>query len=149
MTELNLPPLQPKLRRSAEGMEILDLARKKYVALTPEEWVRQHIISWLHNSFGYPMGLAAVEQVVRINGMNKRADIIWYSNNQSPILLVECKAPEVKIDQKTVDQALRYNQVVGAPFVLVSNGLNHYCCQVNHKEERLDFVETIPTYQSS
>lgn len=113
-------------RKGDKHDEILCLVRKKWVALEPEEWVRQHLIYHLSETLGYPMGLMAVEHTLILNDVTKRADLVCFNKDRKPILLAECKAPNITLSQKTLDQAARYNLVLKVPTLLLSNGLNHY-----------------------
>ena len=113
-------------RKGDKHDEILCLVRKKWVALEPEEWVRQHLIYHLSENLGYPMGLMAVEHTLILNDVTKRADLVCFNKDRKPILLAECKAPKITLSQKTLDQAARYNLVLKVPTLLLSNGLNHY-----------------------
>lgn len=124
--ELNLPSYSFKLKRVGEHTQIYDDIRRKWLVCTPEEWVRQHVVKWLE-SRGYPQSLTAVEHALKLNGMTKRADVVVFGRNGKPFLLVECKAPEVKVNQQVLDQAARYNLTLGVPFLLLTNGLQHYC----------------------
>mgnify|MGYP004444610145 CR=1 FL=1 len=127
MQPLNLPPCQLTLR---EG-EVLDIVRKRYVALTPEEWVRQHVIHALHHTLGYPLELMQVEGAITLNGMTRRCDIVVYDKRVQPWMIVECKQPEVPITQKVLDQACRYNRVLQVPYLYLTNGLNHLVLKDN------------------
>ncbi len=141
LPRLSLPPFHPQLR---DG-EIFDPLRRKFVALTPEEWVRQWFTSYLHSSLGYPAGLMANEVSLRLNGTLRRCDTIVYSRTgMKPLMVVEYKAPAVAITQKVFDQIARYNMVVGARWLVVSNGLNHYCCEITPPTYR--FHPAIPRY---
>ena len=122
--ELNFPEFSLSIRQNSSGGEIFDIIRKQYVALTPEEWVRQHCVHLLANT--YPKELIAVEGNIKVNGMNKRFDILVYDKNLKPFLLVECKRTEVEITQKTIDQVLAYNHTLNAPNVFLTNGLSHF-----------------------
>lgn len=114
--------------------------------IQPEEWVRQHVIWQLVNEKKYPKSLIAVEQKIVVNGLTKRIDIVIYNKNGSIFLLVECKAPEIKISQSTFDQIARYNLKLNALFLMVTNGLSHYYCQIDHENENYRFLENIPDY---
>lgn len=123
-TKLNFPEFPLSIRQTSSGEEIFDIIRKQYVALTPEEWVRQHCLHLLANT--YPKELIAVEGNIKVNGMNKRFDILVYDKNLKPFLLIECKRTEVEITQKTIDQALAYNHTLNTPNVFLTNGLSHF-----------------------
>lgn len=116
------------------------------MSLTPEEWVRQHLINFMVNVYRYPLSLMAVEKVVKVNCLSQRADIVVYNRNGSPWLLAECKAPEVKVNQDTFYQAARYNSTLQVPYYFLSNGLSHYCLQFSNGE--FQFMEALPTYEN-
>lgn len=120
--------------------------RKKYVALTPEEWVRQHLLQYMMIEKGYPAGLLSVEKKIILNGLTKRTDVVAYTKDARPLLLAECKAPEVKIDQHVFDQAARYNMILGVQFYVLSNGFDTYCCRIDHERHGYDFLPEIPPY---
>lgn len=123
---LNFPRPTLVARKGEKHDEILCLVRKKWVALEPEEWVRQHLIYHLSENLGYPMGLMAVEHTLILNDVAKRADLVCFNKDRKPVLLAECKAPNIALSQKTLDQAARYNLVLKVPTLLLTNGLNHY-----------------------
>lgn len=143
MRTLNLPPYSYNINHKNE---IFDRVRKKFVALTPEEWVRQHLINYLITEKQFPASLLAVEKSLKLNHLIKRADIVVYSKNGRALLLVECKAPEVKISQTTFEQIARYNMVYEVNYLLVSNGLEHYCAHVDFAHQKVDFLREIPDY---
>lgn len=124
---LNLPPARLRVTGGAARPSVLCLSRGRYVALTPEEWVRQHFLSFMVGGLGFPRGLVAVEVPVRIGVSRQRADIVAYSRQMEPLVIVECKAPSVPLSQQTLNQACRYLSVLGARFVVLTNGLSHYC----------------------
>lgn len=144
--QLNLPAFDADVRSGADGLQIYDVLRRKYVALTPEEWVRQHFVHWLLNEKGYPASLMANEVGLRLNGTLRRADTLVYGHDSSPVLVVEYKAPEVAITHAVFDQIARYNMVLGAPWLAVSNGMEHYCCRYDHATGRYSFARNIPDY---
>ena len=125
---------------------IFDIIRKKYVPLTPEEWVRQNFIHYLVHQKEYPGNLLAVEITLRINGMNKRADIVAYNSKGEPVLIVECKSPRVKINQQEFDQAAMYNLKLNLGYMVLTNGLDHYCCRINYPDRKYEFLHEIPSY---
>lgn len=114
--------------------------------LTPEEWVRQHVLYYLINDKGFPLALLAVEHQIDYNGMRKRADIVAYSRSSTPVFIVECKAPEVPIDQSTLQQIAKYNFDLNVDFLLLTNGIEHFMCQINREEGRLLRLDEIPAY---
>lgn len=147
MEQLNLPTYTFRIQEGSDKSLIFDPIRKKYVTLTPEEWVRQHILAFLYTDLGYPRGLIEVEKGLDYSGMKWRADALAYSVSGNPILLVECKAPNVAVTQQTFDQISRYNLVFQVPFLLVTNGLAHYCCKIDMENRSYEFLEKIPSYE--
>lgn len=146
MQELNLPSY-PIKKKIIDGKEyVFDFIRKKYLVNTPEEWVRQNFIYFLINEKKYPASLIAIEKGLKFNDLQKRADAVVYNNLGLPILLVEFKAPSIKITQETFDQISRYNVVFKVPYLIVSNGLAHYCCKIDFKDNSFEFIKEIPTY---
>jgi hypothetical protein len=127
---------------------IFDEIRKKFVVLTPEEWVRQHVVQYLLVEKKYPKSLINVEKLVKVNGLNKRYDIVVFQPNGEIFLLIECKAPEVPISQQTFDQIARYNLKLNAQFLMVTNGLNHYFCQMDFENEQYVFLKEAPEFRS-
>lgn len=148
MQNLNFPTYSFRLKNSENNTHIFDVIRKKFVVLQPEEWVRQHCIQFLIQEKNFPISLMNVEKVVLINGLKKRYDIVVYNPNGSLALVVECKAPEVKITQATFDQIARYNLTLKASFLMVTNGLNHYFCTMNPNLESFEFLESLPNYNT-
>jgi len=146
MPKLNLPPAKFKYKIEGAKRFVFDVIRKKYVALTPEEWVRQHIIHYLTGHLNYSPGLIAVETLVKINGLNQRADIVVYDRKGKPVMIVECKAPDVKIDNAVFEQAARYNLKLGVRFLLISNGIKHYCAMLNKEEGNYTMLKAIPVF---
>ncbi len=126
---------------------ILDVFRKRYVALTPEEEVRQRFARYLVEERHYPASLIQTEYTLHLNGMVRRCDILVDKPAGTPSLLVECKAPNVKISQETFDQAARYNMVFRVRYLMVTNGIKHYCCRIDFETRKVDFMENIPGYQ--
>lgn len=146
MQALNLPDHGVKSTHGPEGDRIFDPVRRAWVALTPEEWVRQHVLNHLNHDLGCPWALMAVEQQIKMNRMARRADIVVHDPQGRPVLLVECKAPSVKVDRSTFEQAARYNTVLKVPYLLVTNGLVHYCCRVDLEHGRFEFLPAVPEY---
>ncbi|MFV0238167.1 MAG: type I restriction enzyme HsdR N-terminal domain-containing protein [Flavobacteriales bacterium] len=145
--ELNLPKYEFRIKNKDNQLYIFDSIRKKYYKLTPEEWVRQHFVQFLIHEKQYPKGRIGVEVPVQINGMMKRSDILFYNREGKPELVVECKRPLVSITQDTFDQIARYNMVLKAKILIVTNGLQHYYCTMDHKNMRYSFLEDIPHYK--
>lgn len=146
MVRLNLPPAQLRLRKEANKPQVFDLLRKKFVALTPEEWVRQHFIHYLVFHKSYPLGLIAVEAPVIVNGLKQRADVVIYNRKGKPIMIIECKATTIKIDNAVFDQAARYNMPLMVNYLVVTNGLEHYCAQINNIEASYLLLKEIPVF---
>lgn len=146
MQELNLPTYDYRLKKDGEQVRIFDPLRKKYVALTPEEWVRQHFVNFLLTEKKVPSGLVILEKKIIMNTMTRRPDILVYDKKFDPVMIVECKAPEVKISQDTFDQIARYNSVIRAPYLVVTNGLKLYCCKMDHEDNSYQFLEDVPDY---
>lgn len=144
--QLNLPPCDLTLREAGSHIEVWDVVRRRWVALTPEEWVRQHVVHALEHSMGYPREMMQVEGSITLNQMTRRCDILVYGANTSPKMIVECKKPQVKLTQKVVDQACRYNIVLDVPFLYLTNGLNHLILSVDKEGERLVLIKNIPTW---
>ena len=144
MQLLNFPTYSFRFKNSENKVSIFDKIRKKFILLTPEEWVRQHVVEFLLNEKKYSKSLINVEKVVKVNGMKKRYDVIVFNSDGSIFLLIECKAPEVKIDQKTFDQIARYNLILNAQYLMVTNGLNHYFCEMDFENEKYTFLKELP-----
>lgn len=125
---------------------MFDPLRKRWVALTPEEWVRQHVANYLVQDLGCPASLISVEHTISLNGQAKRADLVVHDRAGRPLLLVECKAPAIRMDQRVLEQASRYNLVFRVPYLLVTNGLVHYACRILHATGVVDFLGNIPPY---
>ena len=148
MQRLNLPTYSFNIK-SGEGQELIfDIFRKRWVPLTPEEWVRQTFARYLCESLGYPESLMLLEQKITHNSLTRRCDIVVYDRSGKPLLLVECKAPEVTLNQKAFDQIARYNMVLGVGFLLVTNGLVHYSIRIDPGSGTHTFLSEIPSYQS-
>ncbi len=147
MQELRLPGYAFKVRSAPRGEQIFDPVRKKYVALTPEEWVRQHFLNFLVEHRGCPVSLMKVERGLKFNNMQMRTDILIHDRDGGAIAVVECKAPEVKIDQNAFDQIFRYDRVLKVDFLLLTNGIEHYCCQMDHAKSTRTMINEIPRYE--
>jgi type I site-specific restriction endonuclease len=143
---LNLPPYPFKISDDNGLLSLFDEIRKKNIILTPEEWVRQHFVQYLIRQKGYPRSLIRLEGGLKLNGLQKRTDIVVFNSSGQRILIVECKAPSVSIDQKTFDQVARYNMVHKVCLLAVSNGLQHYYCTIDHEERKYQFIEELPVY---
>lgn len=146
MEKLNLPSFEFKYGTRNGKITIWDTTRKKYLILTPEEWVRQHFVEYLIQVKQFPRTLFKIEAGLRVLKTFKRTDIVCYSNLGNPVLMVECKAPQIKITQQTFDQIARYNIPLKVPYLVVTNGLQHYCCQIDFANESYSFLREVPTY---
>ena len=148
MQTLNLPTYNFKLKNSQNKTLIFDKLRKKYIVLTPEEWVRQHFVHFLIEEKKYPESLIAIEKQLTINTLKKRTDILIFNTDGKPEIIVECKAPSIKISQKTFDQIARYNLQLKAKFLIVTNGLTHFYCKMDLKNKTYIFLKELPDYES-
>lgn len=144
MQPLNFSAYTFRFKNSENKTAIFDEIRKKFVALTPEEWVRQHVIQFLVTEMKYPKSWINVEKVIKINGLTKRYDIVVFNPNGSIFLLVECKAPQITLTQETFNQIARYNLTLNAQYLMVTNGLNHYFCQMDFQKEKYHFLQNLP-----
>lgn len=147
MTRLNLPPFEIKLRGSKAQPQIFDILRKKYIALTPEEWVRQHFVHFLVEHKGYPAALMANEIQLKVGEKTLRADSVLYSRDLKPRMIIEYKAPHIPITQKVFDQISIYNMLLHVDYLVVSNGLQHYICKMDYNDKKYLFLEDIPDYE--
>lgn len=148
MLSLNLPKYEAKIERKSEKVRIWDALRQRYVTLTPEEWVRQHFIHFLIRYKHYPSALLANEITLQLNGMKRRCDTVLYDRTMTPRMIIEYKAPHIAIDQKVFDQISRYNLVLRVDYLVVSNGLQHYCCRMNYSDQSYSFLREIPEYDT-
>lgn len=146
MLELNLPPFEVNVKKVNGKFCIFDRLRRRFVALTPEEWVRQHFIYYLIHEKGYPEALIANEIQINLNNQKKRCDSAIYDRSMNPLVIVEYKAPEVKITQEVFDQIARYNLVLRVRYLIVSNGLQHYCCRIDYEKQEYQYLQDIPHY---
>lgn len=146
MQPLIYPSFDFRIRPSGSKQEIYDIVRKRFVALTPEEWVRQHVLHFLGSEKSVPLSLMAVEKKLTINTLVKRADIVVHERSGRPLMLVECKAPGVQITQQAFDQAARYDMVFHVNFLLITNGLANYCCRFDYSANTYAFLPGIPSY---
>ena len=143
---LNLPRYDFRMRETGGKQMIYDDLRQTYVRLTPEEWVRQHFVRYLVEERQYPQGLIAIEHAFTYQGMMRRADIVVFSREGAAAFMVECKAPSVAVSQKTFDQVARYNKIVAATYLGVTNGQEHYCCRLDQQARTYAFLQEIPAY---
>lgn len=148
MLPLNLPTYETKLREQDGKPQILDPLRKCYVALTPEEWVRQHFVNYLCTSKAFPAALMANEVQIALNGMKRRCDTVVYDKELRPRVIVEYKAPTVKITKDVFAQISRYNLTLKVDYLIVSNGLKHYCCRMDYERNSYTFLQEIPGYST-
>ena len=146
MDNLNLPQFGHNIKHQGDKTVIFDVIRKKFVVLTSEEWVRQHFVHYLINQLNYSKSLINIETGLKYNQLAKRSDIIAYSRDSGPYLLVECKAPQVRISQSTFEQAAMYNKTIGARFVVLTNGLEHSCFTFSEASKKLEFLDHIPKF---
>jgi len=146
MPNLNLPNVELKIKLVGDTMQVFDNVRKKYFNLTSEEWVRQHFIHYLHNVKNYPFGLMRVEKMLKYNNMKNRADIVLYNIYGNPIMIVECKSPEIKMNQESFNQVAKYNCNLRVDFLVVTNGMQHFCCKMDYKNNNISFLNDIPDY---
>ncbi|MDH4402774.1 MAG: type I restriction enzyme HsdR N-terminal domain-containing protein [Flavobacterium sp.] len=147
MKQLQFPTYSFRFKNSENKVAIFDEIRKKFIIITPEEWVRQHVVQFLLQDKKYPLSYINVEKLLKINGLNKRYDIVVYKPDGNITILIECKAPDVKISQSTFDQIARYNMTLKAEYLMVTNGLNHYFCKMDYENEKYDFLSELPEYQ--
>ena len=147
MYELNLPKYGIKIKNDKGHQSIFDVLRRKYVALTPEEWVRQHLVHFLIEHKGYPKALMANEIQLAIGNKKLRCDSVLYDRTLRPRMIIEYKAPTVNITQKVFDQITVYNMLLHVDYLVVSNGIKHYCCQMDYDNQKYLFLEDIPDYQ--
>lgn len=147
--QLNLPFSEQKITVTDSGKQLIyDKLRCRYVTLTPEEWVRQNFVDYLINHKGYPRGRIGNEISLKLNGTSRRVDTLVTDAQGNPLVIVEYKAPSINISQRTFDQISRYNLVFGAPYVIVSNGMNHFCCHLDINTGLCRFLPEIPHYHN-
>ena len=146
MTPLNLPDYSFRIKEEKGKKYIFDTYRRKFLVLTPEEWVRQNFANYLVQDLNYPANLLSIEYSLSVNQLSKRSDIVAFNRKGQPVLIVECKAPSVKINQITFDQIATYNMQMNVPLLVVTNGLNHYCCWVDRKKKSYNFIQDIPNF---
>ena len=147
MYELNLPKYGIKIANENGHQTIFDVLRRKYVALTPEEWVRQHFVHYLIEHKGYPQSLMANEIQLAISNKKLRCDSVLYDRSLKPRMIIEYKAPTVNITQKVFDQITIYNMLLHVDYLVVSNGIKHYCCRMDYENQKYLFLDDIPNYQ--
>ena len=148
MQKLNLPIYSIKLKKEGNKTLVFDPIRKKHITLTPEEWVRQNFIQFLVKEKKYPASLIAIEMGIDLLNTKKRCDIVLYNNKGLPHLIVECKAPSIKISQDSFDQIARYNMTLKTDLLVITNGLQHYVSIMDHQNQRYHFLKEIPNYSN-
>ena len=148
MFRLNLPPYAIKITEKGDKRLIFDFLRRKYVALTPEEWVRQHFTHYLVEHKGYPQGLMGNEIELHIGEKRLRCDTILYNKEAKPHMIIEYKAPTIQLQQKTFDQISVYNLLLKVDYLVISNGLQHYCCKMDYLNQKYAFLRDIPDYEN-
>lgn len=146
MVNLNLPKYSFRIKSKENKLYIFDKVRKKDLVLTEEEWVRQHFLTYLNEDKKYPLSRMGIEKKCVVNNLTKRTDIVVFDNAGSPHIIVECKAPQVQITQEVFDQIARYNMTLNAKYLIVTNGLQHFYCQMDHKAKEYRFLKEIPDY---
>ncbi len=148
MQNLNFPKYKFRFKNSENKLLIFDDLRKKFVVLQPEEWVRQHVSHYLREEKKFPASLINVEKLIKVNGLSKRYDLVVFNSDGTVHLIVECKAPDVKINQDVFDQIARYNLKLNACYLMVTNGLESYYCQMDYQNEKYRFLKDIPAYKN-
>jgi hypothetical protein len=146
MLALNLPAFKVKMKDDAAKKMIFDIIRRKYVVLTPEEWVRQHFVHYLIEQLGYPRELLSNEVEVTLNATSKRCDTVLYDRDLKARMIIEYKATDVPITQKVFNQIMRYNMALHVEYLVVSNGIDHYCCRIDYATNSYVFLSEIPSY---
>lgn len=148
MDKLNLPSFQFRVKKQEHRMMIFDEIRRKFVTLTPEEWVRQNFIKYLCQHLGYPQQLMAIEKSVNVNGIQQRADIVIYSRRGSPVMIIECKASHVSISNEVFAQAARYNMKLKVDYLILTNGLKHYGAKLDYANETYNLLSELPAFNN-
>lgn len=149
MQKLNFPPYSFRFKNNQNKIAVFDDLRKKFVILTPEEWVRQHTVKFLESEKKYPLSLINVEKQLKVAGLTKRYDVVVFEPEGNIHIIVECKAPKIKITQDTFDQIARYNLSLKANYLMVTNGLEHYFCEMDYENETYIFLQQLPDYSRS
>lgn len=145
-TPLSLPNASLKLTKKEAQILVWCIVRKKKLLLTPEEWVRQHVIHFLLTEKQIPLGLIAAEMTIEVNKLVRRCDVVVYGNDGKPKLIIECKAPEINLTEKTFQQIAQYNFTLNVDFLMVTNGLNHIVCQIDRTKSQLNYLESLPEW---
>ena len=149
MIQLNFPTYKFKLKNRENKPLVWDPVRKKWVVLQPEEWVRQHCIAFLLEDKKYPLELINVEKKIQLNGRSKRYDIIVFQPTGKPHILIECKSPTVSITQKSFDQIAKYNMALNSKYLMITNGIDHYFCQIDAAKAKYQFLKSLPIFKPS
>ncbi len=144
---LNLPEASLSIKQNEGKQQVFDILRRRYVALTAEEWVRQHFIHYLIHYKGYPAALLGNEVPLKVGPLQKRCDSVLYGKDTKPVMILEYKASHISITQKAFDQICRYNITMRVPYLIVSNGLQHYCCHVDYEKGTYSFLTDVPSYE--
>lgn len=147
MHKLSLPSFDVRLQKAEGKTLIYDIIRKKYVVLTPEEWVRQHFVHYLISDLGYPKPLISVETGIKYHALAKRTDIIVYNRKGMPFVLVECKSSAINLNQKVMEQALMYNRTINAEYIILSNGLENSCIKIKTDQQSVEFLPNLPRFE--
>jgi len=146
MLQLNLPAYSFNIKKEKGNHFIFDSIRKRFVSLTPEEWVRQHFVAFLIEEKKYPSALIANEMTISYNGLKKRCDTLIYNRNREIVLIIEYKAPHVAITQEVFDQVAVYNMKLKVNYMIISNGMEHFCCRIDYENMRYDYLKEIPCF---
>ena len=149
MIQLNFPTYKFNLKNRENKSYVWDPVRKKWVVLQPEEWVRQHCIAFLVEDKKYPLELINVEKKIQLNGRSKRYDIIVFQPTGKPHILIECKSPTVSITQKSFDQIAKYNMALNSKYLMITNGIDHYFCQIDAAKAKYQFLKSLPIFKPS
>jgi hypothetical protein len=147
MVKLNLPAIDVELRQAEDKVLIFDFLRKRFVVLTPEEWVRQHFIHYLIHHLHYPKALIKVEGGLTFNTLQKRSDVVVFDRQGNPWMLIECKAPELKLGTYTLHQASTYNHTLRARYIVITNGMSSICCEIDWANRQSVVLEAMPAYE--
>lgn len=146
MLELNLPAFDINIKKSGNKLTVFDNLRRRFVALTPEEWVRQHFVNYLITEKKYPASLIANEIQINLNNQKKRCDSVIYNRAMQPLVIVEYKSPDIKITQEVFNQIANYNIALKVEYLIVSNGVNHFCCHMDYEQMKFEYLSDIPLY---
>lgn len=146
MKKLNLPPFEYKIKRDKESTKIFDIIRKKYMVLTPEEWVRQHFIHYLIEHLSYSRSLISIETGLKYNQLRKRCDIIVYDKTGAPFLLVECKSADTSISKNALFQVATYNKTIQSKYMVITNGMSFICAKTEADTDKMKWLDIIPAF---